>query len=220
MIGGSMKDWDNAYRKEGEIQSDVIALVQGTARKLKAEGAKKILDLGCGTGRHTVFLASNGFDVYGIDISESALGITRKNLEKMGLKAKLSKGDVSSLGFDDEYFDAVISTYVIHHAKLEVIRKVISEVARVLKAGGVFSFIVLSDEDGWYGRGEEIEPKTFIRNGDPTEGDVPHHYFSESGLRKELKSFEILEFFHTNSYSSRRKVKLAQFEVMCRKKGP
>lgn len=215
-----MRDWDRAYKKEGEIQSDVLAFVEGTASRLLKEGAKRVLDLGCGTGRHTVFLSSKGFDVYGIDISKNALEITMKKLEENGLEAKLSVGDMSSLGFDDGFFDAVVSTYVIHHAKLGVIRKVISEVARVLKEGGVFSFIVLSDEDGWCGRGDEIEPKTFINNGDPTEGDVPHHYFSESELRKELKSFEILEFFHTRSFSTRRKVKLAQFEVICRKMGP
>jgi ubiquinone/menaquinone biosynthesis C-methylase UbiE len=187
---------------------------------LVEKGAKRVLDLGCGTGRHTVYLASKGFDVYGTDISENALAITGKKLDERGLSARLSKGDMSSLGFEDGFFDAVVSTYVIHHARLSVVRKVISEVRRVLKPGGVFSLITLSDEDGWYGRGEEVEPKTFVRNGDPTEGDVPHHYFSESELRKELKSFEIIEFFHTHSYSTRRKVKLAQFEVVCVKKGP
>ncbi|MBN2331106.1 MAG: class I SAM-dependent methyltransferase [Candidatus Aenigmarchaeota archaeon] len=215
-----MRDWDSAYKRKGEIQSDVLALVEETASKLLEEGGKRVLDLGCGTGRHIIFLASEGFDVYGTDISNNALSITKKKLEERGLDAKLSKGDMSTLGFEKGFFDAVISTYVIHHAKLEVIRKVISEVARVLKAGGLFSFIVLSDEDGWFGRGKEIEPKTFVNNGDPTEGDIPHHYFSESELREELKSFEILELFHTHSYSTRRKVKLAQFEVICIKKGP
>jgi len=212
-----LKDWNKLYKERGVIQSDVVPLVKKAAGIFKEKNFSKILDLGCGTGRHIVFLAAEGFDVYGVDISESGLEITKKRLEELGKEPKLKVNDMASLDFEDNFFDAIISIYVINHAKIEKFRKIISEVKRILKKGGLFVFIVLSDKDGWFGKGEEIEKNTFLPTMFPDEADVSHHYFSEKELRNELKDFKILEFKHDTGWSKRRKINIASFEVICRK---
>ena len=47
---------------------------------MKDNGTKNVLDLGCGTGRYTIFLAKTGFDVYACDLSEKAIEIVKKEL--------------------------------------------------------------------------------------------------------------------------------------------
>ncbi len=215
--GDCLKDWNKVYKERGIIQSEVFPLVKKAAGIFKEKNVSKILDLGCGTGRHIVFLTTEGFDVYGVDISESGLEITKKRLEEIGAESKLKINDMASLDFEDNFFDAVISTFVINHAKIEKFRKIISEVKRILKKDGLFVFTVLSDKDGWFGKGEEIEKNTFLPTMNPEEADVPHHYFSEKELKDELKDFKILEFKHVLFWSERRKVNCANFEVICQK---
>ena len=73
----AMKDWDGIYKTRGEVQIQVLPRVRRIVPFLKQNKVRKILDLGCGTGRHTVFLAQHGFNVTAIDISDAALGYLR-----------------------------------------------------------------------------------------------------------------------------------------------
>ena len=72
------KGWDRIFKEKGKVwvkpQEDIPKL----SRKWKKEGMKRILDLGCGTGRHLVYLAKKGFEAYGIDIAEEGIKIARK----------------------------------------------------------------------------------------------------------------------------------------------
>lgn len=96
------------------------------------------LDLGCGTGAMTVWLAERGYDVRGIDHSQGMLDIARRKVEQLGLedRVELSVGDIRELPWDDETFDVVACQGVLHH--LDDMSGCLAEVARVLKAGGVF----------------------------------------------------------------------------------
>ena len=67
----------------------------------------KILDIGCGTGRHTIELSKRGYNVKGIDLSDSQLTRAKEKAEKQGLKIDFSKYDARDLPFNAE-FDLVI----------------------------------------------------------------------------------------------------------------
>lgn len=56
----------------------------------------RLIDLGCGTGRHVTFFAERGFDVTGVDLSEGMLAETERKLRKIGRQAKLLKMDLSA----------------------------------------------------------------------------------------------------------------------------
>lgn len=66
-----------------------------------------ILDIGCGTGRHAIELHKRGYNVTGIDLSDSQLKKARSNAEKAGLHIRFEKHDARSLPFNKE-FDAAI----------------------------------------------------------------------------------------------------------------
>lgn len=107
----------------------------------------KILDLGCGTGNHVWYLAREGFRVYGIDGSKTAIKSAKKRLAQEGLKAELMVGDMARLPYGDDYFDAVIDSAAIQHNRLRDIGVIIHEIHRVLKPEGrVFSMLVAKDK--------------------------------------------------------------------------
>lgn len=105
---------------------------------LRPSGGERILDLACGTGRHSLALARQGFSVVGSEISPELIAIASEEAEAQGLEATFIEGDLRELDFEDE-FDIVLNlndgavgyfeTDEANHRTFEVI-------SRALKAGG------------------------------------------------------------------------------------
>jgi len=96
----------------------------------------RILDLACGTGRIAIPLAKRGYEVAGIDISRRALDIARSQ----GPSLDLRHGDMRNLPWDDGSFDAVVNVWTAfgYFETQDDDERVVAEVARVLRPGGVF----------------------------------------------------------------------------------
>jgi ubiquinone/menaquinone biosynthesis C-methylase UbiE len=92
----------------------------------------KILDAGCGSGRDAIYLAQQGFEVWGIDISEVAIERARQKYE--GKNLHLNVGNIERLDFQDSEFGAVYSGWVLHSTNLQ---KAASEMHRILRSNGV-----------------------------------------------------------------------------------
>jgi len=189
-----MGDWESIFKKSGKVFSEIQEDIAGVAKLLKKSKAKKILDLGCGSGRHTAFLAKSGFDVYATDVAKTGLKLTQQCLKKEGLKATVRQESCySQFSFPDNFFDAVISTQVIHHNFHDKIKFCISEIERVLKPGGIVYITVTATK---YRRGatkfEMPEPHTYIML-DGEEKGVPHFIYTKSLMKKDFKNFLILK---------------------------
>lgn len=94
----------------------------------------KILEAGSGVGNNVVIFSKFGFDVTGIEISESRVNIAKQNISKYNASASLLQGDVRSLPFDSESFDHVFSAGVVEH--FDGTEEAVQEMFRVLKPGG------------------------------------------------------------------------------------
>jgi len=195
------KAWDKVFRDEGKVwetpQEDMTEIV----RLFKNYDVKRVLDLGCGTGRHLVYLAKRHFDVYGIDISEHGVKLSREWLKAEGLEGNLKVGDIyKKLPYRDGFFDAIISVRTLHHGKIEWIRRLVREMVRVLKPNG-FIFITVNKyvpekyipKERRYGI-EYIAPRTYVILGG-REKDMPHYRFNNYLLRRTFKDFVILKFW-------------------------
>ena len=98
---------------------------------------------------------------------------------------------MTALEFAEGSFDGAISTNVIHHAPLAVMREIVGRITQMLSPGGYFVLTAPTPEHGECGKGEEIAPGTWV-NPDHPEGPVPHHYGTEEEVRDLLQAYEIM----------------------------
>jgi len=100
---------------------------------------KRVLDYGCGLGTATLFLAKNGAQVIGIDISQEAIKQARRRAmeENLADKTNFFVMDAEAMEFEDNSFDIVCGTAILHHLNLN---KALPELARVLKPNGTGIF--------------------------------------------------------------------------------
>jgi SAM-dependent methyltransferase len=98
------------------------------ALRLVGAGPGRLLDIGCGTGAHTVAFRDAGWEVTGVDASEDML----RHAQERGLE--VVRADATALPFDDASFDAVVSLWT--HTDIDDFAKVLAEAARVLRPGG------------------------------------------------------------------------------------
>ena len=192
-----MPDWDDIFNERGKLfiepHSDMIRI----AGFFRENHIKRILDLGCGTGRHLIFFSKLGFDIYGFDASSRALEIARNWLDEEGLDVKVLHHKMEDrFPYENEFFDAIISIQVIHHNLMSDILFTVHEIERVIKPSGMIFITVPIDFDQnsqYY----EVEKGTYIfQNG--LESGIPHHYFTIEEIIKVFKSFKLLEIFIDN----------------------
>ncbi len=153
---------------------------------------KSVLDLGCGAGRHCVYLAKKGFDVGGVDVSKSALRMANEWVRKERLtNVSFVRGTMTNIPFSNSDFDAVISVSVIHHAVKKDIVKTIAEVYRILKKNGIFFANLVSVKDPRYGAGQKVENNTFrvLEAYEEKRFEELHHYFTNREASKILARF-------------------------------
>ena len=160
-----------------------------TAAKIFRENnVERILELGSGQGRDSLFFAKSGFTIEALDYSSSAVKeiINKSKKYKLDnlLKAKIF--DVrEKLPYENETFDGCYSHMLYCMAfSVDEIEKLNNEINRVLKKGGINIFTVRNTSDGDYNngihRGEDLyENEGFIV-----------HYFSEEKVNSLLNGFK------------------------------
>lgn len=193
-----MKDWDSLYQERGVVQTGLSPKARDAVDFLREAKAERVLDLGCGTGRHTAYLVQNGFELIGCDSSEAALRIVREVLPEV----ELLVCDAGSPPYRNQSFDGIFCHAVIQHGTLAAIRKTIAEMHRVLRGGGALFLTVTSTEHPEYQTGHEIEPGTKLHI-DAIDGDMPHHYFTEQEMRQLFGRFVIAKLEHYRAPSEK-----------------
>jgi ubiquinone/menaquinone biosynthesis C-methylase UbiE len=159
---------------------------------LKSYKVKKVLDLGCGVGRHCVLLASNDFEVIGLDISKNALKMAKKLVQKEKLgNVALVCASMTNLPLSDSCLDAVISVSVVHHAFKKDIVATVNEVFRILGKNGCFLANLASVADPRFGTGRMLEDNTFwvMEAFEEKRFGELHHFFTKSQLFRLLQKF-------------------------------
>jgi len=185
-----MVEWDQILlRREYHPESPdriVVDLISILARRR----AQSVLDLGCGAGRHVMYLAESGFKTHGADLSDRGLKLTKKRLKSRKIDAEIIKCDMNSLPYIQSCFDAVVCVQTIYHQTLKGIQKTVSEIHRILKKGGLLLANFHSKRSSKYGKGIEVEENTFMQENGPEKG-VLHHFFDENELRALLGHFRV-----------------------------
>ena len=202
------KGWDWEKNKDNYwlIPDNDVYFLSDHFKKL---GYTKILDLGVGLGRHSIFFAKNGFDVSGIDISDFAVERLQKISQENNLNIDVVRANMMDLPFADNLFDVVFSFNVIYHTDTKGFQTVLSEIKRVLKPGGEFYFTMISKNSWTFSSPEaptrRIDENSIYIDGKESEKDVPHFYVNLEDIKnlfsndfefiapiKEIETTEIL----------------------------
>jgi SAM-dependent methyltransferase len=111
-------------------------IVDEFASDLATNGAKAVLELGCGTGQLAQYLGTLDLDVTAIDLSP---GNVKAAMDR-GVTAEVA--DFASLPFPDNTFDAALAVNSLLHVPPDELHEVLIEIARVLRRGATFMIIV------------------------------------------------------------------------------
>jgi ubiquinone/menaquinone biosynthesis C-methylase UbiE len=129
-------------RRHGQVE--YITSMKYIHDYLDDEKTSKILDIGAGTGRYSVALAQEGYDVTAVELVKYNLGI----LKKKGSSVKAYQGNAMNLSrFEDETFDVTLLFGPMYHLyRFEDKQKALNEAKRVTKTGGVILVAYVMNE--------------------------------------------------------------------------
>ena len=163
--------------------------VKAWAETLKP--GSRILDLGAGVGRHTLWLANEGHQLVALDAAPDGLAAIDK---AGGAETVLSRMD--TLPFEDTSFDHVLSWNVIYHGNEDVLLRTIGEIRRVLKPGGTYLGTMLSKRripfecDRF--EGTEISRNTWTFDTEDSDKKHPHYFCNAAELIALFSGFELV----------------------------
>jgi SAM-dependent methyltransferase len=177
---------DEAYWLEPADEARV--LLERWARA----GFSRLLDLGCGIGRHALLFARAGFSVTGFDLSEIGLAKLKRRAESERLRVLTAMGDLRALPFRDGAFDCVLAYRSIYHCDYAGLVASVGEARRVLTPGGELFANFLSKDSPYYSKGLGLteDPRVRIKL---EEGGarLPHCYLDAAELQDLLSDFEL-----------------------------
>jgi 2-polyprenyl-3-methyl-5-hydroxy-6-metoxy-1,4-benzoquinol methylase len=208
-IGENMKQWYEALFENYGVKYDDECFTQGTIgecdfieKEIGYNKTIKILDIGCGTGRHSIELAGRGYSVVGVDLSESQLKRAREKAAEQKLKIDFQKHDARKLTFSHE-FDLGIMLCEGAFPLMETDEmnfQILRNAANALKPRGKLIFTTLN------GLFPLFHPLEKFLNSDLNEGNATYHnstfdlmtfrdynttaFEDDDGNKKELKGNE------------------------------
>lgn len=165
-------------------------VVQYVLRNFKRDSNAKILDAGCGAGRHVVFMAEEGMAPYGLDFSSSGVEYTKAVLREKGygkFTENVVEGSCSAMPFEDNSFDGLLSIGVLYYLPWPKIVESVKEFYRVLKPSGRCFVTVRALEDYRYSSGEKTEEHHTVY---VTESSAQRSASSENGMSMHFFSRE------------------------------
>jgi len=185
------KQWYEALFENYGQKYDQESFTQGTTgecdfleKELNYDKSLRILDVGCGTGRHSIELAKRGYHMTGIDLSESQLARAREKARDRGLQIDFLRYDARALPFNNE-FDVAIMICEGGFPLMETDEmnfEILRSVTRALKIRGKFIFTTLN---GLFPLHHSIEE---FSNDTTDEGNATYH----------SNTFDILTFRDLN----------------------
>ncbi|MBI4176083.1 MAG: methyltransferase domain-containing protein [Candidatus Aenigmarchaeota archaeon] len=181
--------WNAVYREHGILIGEPAAELVRLVPRLKAEGAREVLDAGCGAGRNSDYLAREGFITHAIDPSDVAIGLARGR--PYGGLVDYRVADITSMPYADGSMDFVLASHTLEYAGPAAA----GELGRVLKGGRPLLVRVLSTEHYLHNRpADEIEgfnqAVAAIRAGNPP------RFFSEAEISELFGGYEIERLEH------------------------
>ena len=183
--------WESTFSQKADMfGGEPSEPARKTAELFKKEGKVKILELGAGQGRDTIFFAQSGFQVYALDYSQSGIDAITRKANQLGLSNCITaqRHDIRQpIPFDYGFFDGCFS-HMLYCMALTTpeLESLSDEVRRVLKLGGPNIYTVRHTGDAHYEQG-------IHRGEDMYEvGGFIVHFFSKKKVEHLANGYQIL----------------------------
>jgi|GEM_PF-1563795 len=179
--------YEYAYRQKNGIERQWTA---GTANpelvslvyNQKIKPGSKVLEVGCGLGAESIFLAVRGMEVTAMDLSEDAVNTGHEIAKQYGVDVNWIAGDLLATDLFNQEFDVVTDQGCFHHMKEEEFAKYEEKISKYLKPGGLFVLRAFSDA--------------------MPEGEQPRRVSSDDMIRTFCKNFKLEHMERILSFSS------------------
>lgn len=140
------KPWDASYQNGpapwdiGQPQSAVVRLVS------QSTFTAPVLDAGCGTGEHTLLIASRGVPVLGIDVAETAIATARQKAADRGIPAEFATADALHLDRLGRKFKTVLDCGLFHTFDAQERPQYAASLATAIEPAGTLYILCFSDQ--------------------------------------------------------------------------
>jgi SAM-dependent methyltransferase len=143
----SGRSWDAEY--QGDPAPWDIGRPQGAIARLASVGgfAGAVLDAGCGTGEHSLLIASLGLPVLGVDVAETAVAMARKKAADRGIAAEFAVADALRLDRLGRRFATVLDCGLFHSFEDDERQAYVASLARVTEPGATLHVLCFSDKE-------------------------------------------------------------------------
>lgn len=184
----NQKSWDDSWEIVFQNQEwgkyppeELVRFIARNYYKVSDRKKVQFLDLGCGTGAATWYLAREGFSTFGIDGSETAIKKAKQRFLDENLAGNFKVGDFIQLDYPNAFFDCVTDIAALQHNSVENLRKILIEVLRILKSNGKIFSMVLSENCRFSNKKLFLEKKGYT------------HFFSKEEVLDLFSSFSNLK---------------------------
>lgn len=181
-----MSDFQKFYEKECFYYPEPSSVLKKHINLIKGEDLVA-LDLGCGDGRNTLFVARKQFQTFCYDLSQNAIDKITKVAIKENLKIIASVENVMNLSFESCKFDLIIASTIFDHLERQDALNLISNSKKWLKKSGFIYVGVFTEDD----------PAHKIRNGFLNEnekvsetGEFIKTFFGKNELQEQFNDFK------------------------------
>ena len=184
-------DWGTVNDKKWEKPDKDLARV---GQRWKEQGIKKVLDLGCGIGRHSLYLASLDMEVTAMDLGAEGIKKLEDKRDAVGLQDKITTlvCDMLKIDLEADTLDAVVAFQSINHTDSKGLKKVIATIQKLLRPRGRIFVVIAARKQFAGGReGDTIVDKNTIIRGDGNEKGVPHIFLDEQDVHDYFAGFNI-----------------------------
>jgi SAM-dependent methyltransferase len=176
--------WDAAWRRpegrDGWLEPEPAVLA--TISTLQNGVTPRVLDLGCGVGRHARAFAAAGLETHALDGAPA--GIEFATAGPSSEPVRYAVASFLALPYARAAFDYVLAWNVVYHGDRDVAHRAISEVARVVRPHGIYQSTMLSKRHRSFGRGAQIRPDTWVDGADPGDKAHPHLFTDERDVHE------------------------------------
>ncbi len=144
--------YDEIYKENNAVfGANPSPIVKMLTERIAVAKHRKALDIGCGQGRDTFFLASQGIAVTAVDSSKVAIDDLNKIIKNQGItNVQTVNTQVENFNIESNTFDIVISINLLHFIKRDAALEIIEKIKKGLTNGGLVAITLFTSQDGFY----------------------------------------------------------------------